>query len=312
MEQSVAFSPRCLASVSTTTSPMITESRPFTFEGVNLIGTLTLPDATTVPVPGVVTAPGFAGVKEMLHPEYAAALANCGVASLAFDYPGFGESDGTPRQHIDPPQQARSLRAALDALATDPRIDAQRLGAWGVSLSGGHTLVLAATDPRIKCAAAIVPFIAIRGVPDLRLVRETAVDLIARTLRRPQRMIRVTGRPGELAAMNSDGAFEWAAEMTADAPRYRNEVTSASLINMARWSTVKAARKVQVPLRVILAERDTITPAARVRRALRDASNVDIQSFPDTHFKLFAETREAVMGLTVDWLAQHLPAQRPE
>ena len=77
-------------------------------------------------------------------------------------------------------------------------------------------------------------------------------------------------------------------------------------------STVKAARKVQVPLRVILAERDTITPAAQVRRALRDASNVDIQSFPDTHFELFAETREAVMGLTVDGLAQHPPAQCPE
>lgn len=290
---------------------MITETRTFAFAGIEVVGTLTLPDAAARPVPAVVTAPGFAGVKEMLHPEYSAALADRGVASLAFDYPGFGESRGSPRQHVDPPQQARSFGAALDVLAADGRVDAERLGVWGVSLSGGHALVLAATDARVRCAAAIVPFIAVRGRPDARLIRAGAAAVIARALRRPDRMIPVTGRPGQLAVMNSDGAFEWAADMTADAPRYRNEVTSLSLINMMRWSTTGAARRVRVPLRIILAERDTITPAAQVRRALKDVPGLDIQSFPDTHFELFAEARDQVMGLTVDWLAGHLGATQP-
>ena len=158
----------------------------------------------------------------------------------------------------------------------------------------------------MRCAAAVVPFISLPKAVDAGLVVEVAQDLAARAVRRRPRMVKVTDRPGERAAMNSDGAWEWAQEMTADAPRYRNEVTTASLLNMARWSTRKQAANVQVPVRVVLAEADTITPAAMVRRALSTAPRADIVSFPETHFELFREHRQDTIDAIVSGLAQHL------
>src|SRR5690349_8219715 len=135
-------------------------------------------------VPGVVTAPGFGGVKEMLIPRYAEALASAGIACLAFDYAGFGESDGQPRLHVDPAGQVDAYGAALDALASHPCIDARRLGAWGTSLSGGHTLMAAARDPRVRAAVALIPFIQAPRKPELRLTKEIVVDALGRLLGR--------------------------------------------------------------------------------------------------------------------------------
>ena len=68
-----------------------------------------------------------------------------GIATLIFDYVGFGASGGELRQHVDPAAQVAQFRRALDWLTADPRIDASRLGVWGPSMAGGHTLTLAAT-----------------------------------------------------------------------------------------------------------------------------------------------------------------------
>ena len=53
---------------------------------------------------------------------------------------------------------------ALRVLERSDGIDATRLGAWGISYSGGHVLQLAATDPRV---AALV-----------RLRRESAIATV--------------------------------------------------------------------------------------------------------------------------------------
>lgn len=76
---------------------MRTEHVSFPVDGVVVDATLTLPaDAAPKPVPAVLTGAGLAGVKEMLMPDYRRDFAAGGVASLTFDYPGFGRSGGHP------------------------------------------------------------------------------------------------------------------------------------------------------------------------------------------------------------------------
>jgi dienelactone hydrolase len=259
----------------------------------------------------VVTAPGFGGVKEMLIPAYAEAMAGAGVACLAFDYAGFGESDGDPRQHVDPRAQARAFVDALDALSKDASIDARRLGAWGTSLSGGHTLRIAARDHRVRCAVAIIPFVGPPTSPDFRLVWEVVADATRRVLGRRGRMIASAGKPGTMAIMTSDGAAEWLAGMAANAPSFRNEVTVSSLWNMARYDVSRDAMSIAIPLRVILATRDSITPAAKVRAAFSKNPrlvSVDFVEFPETHFELFGRHNEETIRLTVEWFERHLRA----
>jgi dienelactone hydrolase len=289
-------------------------SSPFSFksQGQGLAGRLTLPIGASraAPVPLVVTAPGFGGVKEMLIPAFSKALAGAGVGCLAFDYAGFGESEGSLRQHVDPQAQRRAYIHALDAIETHPGVDAERLGVWGTSFSGAHSVYAAAEDPRVRCAVAIVPFMHAPLRPDFRLMKELVVDVARRSFGLYGRMIASSGPPGSRAIMTTDGASAWIEAVTRDAPSYRNEVTVASLWEVARYRAVRPLREVRVPLRLILATHDAITPAQSVHAVLRgrDLRSIDVVEYPESHFEIFGEHLPGVIAATVEWLALHLRA----
>ncbi|MBJ7472827.1 MAG: alpha/beta hydrolase [Solirubrobacteraceae bacterium] len=288
--------------------PVFVTSEPITFttDGEATAAALWLPPTAAGPVPAVATGPGFGGVKEMLIPTYAQALASAGIATLAFDPVGFGGSAGARRQHIDPHQQVRSFGAALSALQVDPRIDASRLGVFGTSLSGGHALRCAADDPRVRCAATIVPFIRLQGRQTPGHVGRVAWEVVRRLLGQPDRYLAAAGSPGDRAAMTTDGALEWLQVIAADAPSFRNEVTISSLFALARYSSSRAAKRAAVPTLAIVAERDSITPGALVRSALPDAAHVRIVGFPETHFELFTTHLDETVELVRDWFKEHL------
>ncbi|GAB2461929.1 alpha/beta hydrolase [Jatrophihabitans fulvus] len=131
----------------------------FTSEGDTVRGWLYRPDGATGDVPAVVLAGGWCYVREIVMPYYAEAFAAAGIAALVFDYRNLGVSDGEPRQHLDPWAQIRDYQNALSFLEGCEGIDADRLGAWGISYSGGHVLVLAATDPRLKAIVSQIPVV---------------------------------------------------------------------------------------------------------------------------------------------------------
>src|SRR6266487_783713 len=122
----------------------------FDAEGVTLRGWLYLPDAAAGPVPTVVMAHGFSAVKEMYLDSFAEVFAAGGLGALVFDNRNFGASDGEPRQEIDPWAQLRDYRHAITYARTRPEVDRERIGIWGSSYSGGHVLVVAAIDRRVK------------------------------------------------------------------------------------------------------------------------------------------------------------------
>ena len=106
---------------------------------------------------GIVLAHGFAGTIDSGLLEYAEGFAKAGFHALAFDYRGFGLSDGAPRQHISVPQQREDWRAAITHLRTHEAVDADRIGLWGISFSGGHVIYLAHEDDAIRGLVAQVP-----------------------------------------------------------------------------------------------------------------------------------------------------------
>jgi fermentation-respiration switch protein FrsA (DUF1100 family) len=73
----------------------------FTSCGVELAGSLHLPTAAG-PVPAVVVTGTWTSVKEQMADRYAAALAARGYAALSFDFTGFGDSAGEPRDYESP------------------------------------------------------------------------------------------------------------------------------------------------------------------------------------------------------------------
>ena len=130
-----------------------------TQDGVTLRGWHYLPDGLSGKAPVVVMAHGFSAVKEMYLDRFAEVFANAGLGALVFDNRNFGASDGEPRQEIDPWMQVRDYRDAITFAETLSETDTANIGVWGSSYSGGHVLVVGATDRRVQCVVAQVPLI---------------------------------------------------------------------------------------------------------------------------------------------------------
>ncbi|MEP5567194.1 MAG: alpha/beta fold hydrolase [Halioglobus sp.] len=123
-------------------------------------------------LPGILLIPGWGGNKENVGKNYARYFAQAGFIVLAFDFKGWGESDGPllalskldpveestevvvkashVRNVVNPFSMSADVRAALHYLGGEPGVMPNNLGVWGTSMGGALALVSATTDDRIK------------------------------------------------------------------------------------------------------------------------------------------------------------------
>ncbi|WP_106398080.1 alpha/beta hydrolase [Actinocorallia populi] len=123
-----------------------------------LTGNLFLPDGDA-PAPGIVVAGTWTSVKELMADRYAERLADRGYAALSFDFTGFGESGGEPRDVESPELKIRDIRDAVTFLAEHPSVDGARLGALGVCAAAMYMSANAADDPRVRALALVAPWL---------------------------------------------------------------------------------------------------------------------------------------------------------
>jgi uncharacterized protein len=229
----------------------------FHADGLELVGLLHLPPRTDAGEPGglpavAVTGP-FTGVKEQVVGTYARALAAAGIAALAFDHRGFGESQGSRRQHEDPAGKLADLRAAVGVLASHPRLDGGRLGLLGVCLGGGYALRAAAFDPRVRAVAGVAgaynspaAFSAAMGSSAYRAALR---DLLAAP---PGARMPAVSPDGGPAAMGGREPWEYYGTPRSESPHWVNEVTTASLYELMTLDTLSAAELLELtPLLVV-------------------------------------------------------------
>jgi dipeptidyl aminopeptidase/acylaminoacyl peptidase len=136
------------------TRPVAREPFDFTSNGTRLSGTLVRPPIDR-PVPVVIVLHGAAvGLRDApLYRHLQEMLPALGIAVLVYDRRGSGTSEGTKGEHgFD--ELASDGVAAFAALARDRRIDAKRIGFWGLSQGGWLTLLAAAQQPRAAFAIA--------------------------------------------------------------------------------------------------------------------------------------------------------------
>lgn len=107
--------------------------------------------------PVIVMCHGFAGVKELLLPNFANNFSNEGFFVFTFDYRGFGESEGN-RGVIIPSEQVRDIRSAITYISSLKEVDSSKISLWGTSLGGANALVATALDERVKSLAVQITF----------------------------------------------------------------------------------------------------------------------------------------------------------
>jgi fermentation-respiration switch protein FrsA (DUF1100 family) len=242
----------------------------FASKGIEIVGDLYLPEGDG-PFPVVVMAGGWCYVKELIQPQYGAYFVDAGYAALIFDYRCFGESGGEPRQHIDPWDQIEDYRNGISFVATLPEVDASRIGIWGISYSGGHVLVVGATDPRVRCVVSNIPVV--DGYRNMRRVHGTMGFRALRSAIEADRKRRYTTGSGGMIphAMldNMNNLSTWPFPETyetfkvlkeKEAPAYQNQSTIESTELLMYYSVAPFVSRIyDTPTLVVVAEEDDLT-----------------------------------------------------
>lgn len=247
--------------------------------------------------PCVVMAHGFGGTLDTGLLAFATPFAEAGWDVLAFDYRGFGASDGSPRQDVSVRRQREDYHAAVDAARHLPGVDPDRIALCGTSYSAGHAVVVAAGRPRIAAVVAMTP--ASDGLASLaliarrhgaghltRLAAHGVIDAAAALLHKRPHTVPTVGRPGTTAMITVSGAAE--AYTSLAGPSWRNEVCARHALEVVRNRPVGAAPRVRCPVLVQVGTRDRVVPVGAARRLARRLGDRGcVHEYPVDHFDVY-------------------------
>ena len=274
------------------------------------------------PHPCVVLAGGWCYVKEIAQPLFAEIFAERGLSAIVIDYRYFGGSTGEPRQHIDPWSQIEDYRNTISYLETREEIDKDRIGAWGISYSGGHVLILGALDERVRAICSVVPVI--DGYDNLRISHGTvSFRVLMAALREARAKLYATGedtyvdhQPVEIGALGTfpfpQSRATFARLKETEAPGYEGRATARSTDLLLGYSVRPfLSRLVSTPTLMCVAEGDDHTHwdlAAEAFSAI-PATRKKFHVVPrSTHLTLYEDeqTRRDVAAIAADWFLGHL------
>ena len=273
----------------------------------------------------MVLAGGWCYVRELVMPYYAEAFAAAGISALVFDYRNLGVSDGDNRQHLDPWAQVRDYQNALSYLETTDGIDADRLGAWGISYSGGHVLILAAIDPRVKAIVSQIPVVdgyrnmrRVHGTMGYRKLWQTILDDRRNRYTDPATRLYIphaTADPSnDLSTWPFPETFHtFKALKETEAPLYQNRSTVESVDLLLNYDVMPFVRRVyDTPTLMIVANGDDLTLWDLEIEAYNALPTADKQAqgapphHPHDPLQRSGEARPSRRGRPPSWFASRL------
>lgn len=251
--------------------------------------------ATNAGRPVVVLGHGLAGTVDSGLEPFARAFAAAGLDAFAFDYRGFGNSEGTPRQRVRLADQVADFHAAVEAAKKLPGVDPRRVVLWGVSLAGGHVLQVAAERSDIAAVVAVVPMVdglaaarhALASHSPGQLLRSTGLGIRSRVRDRAGRaavMMPVVARPDEAGALTLSGAYE--DYLAIAGPSWRNEIQADVGLELGSRAPLKASQRISAPVLVQIADFDRSAPPQAAQKAAV-AARAEVRHYPGDHFDLF-------------------------
>lgn len=133
----------------------------FENNGDRLTGTLYLPGDRRAGEKraGVIVTGAWTSVKEQMSGLYAREMAERGFIALAFDFRGWGESEGAVRFKEDPAAKTADILAAAAFMATLPEIDAQKISGLGICASAGYMAQAATSNANFAAIALVAPWL---------------------------------------------------------------------------------------------------------------------------------------------------------
>lgn len=282
------------------------------------------PDGATGDAPTVVMSFGFSGLKAMGLDRFAEVFCQAGVGALVYDHRGFGRSTGAPAREVDPWQQIKDMRDVITFASTLKGVDASRIGLWGTSYAGGHTIMVSAIDRRVRCAVAQVPFISgkvsveglipsyLRPAWFARLEAERRARLAgAEPTYVPVALDpedQVKGEPYRLGLVDArEPGFAWLSE-AGQAAGYQNSVTLTSFDLFYGYQPGSYIERVSpTPLLMIVGNDDQVCVTEAQLDAFRRAHEPKKLCLLESgHYDVYWRKFDQAAAAARDWFADHL------
>lgn len=275
---------------------------------------LYLPE-TSAPAPVIVMAHGLGAVKTMRLDAFAERYCAAGYACLVFDYRGFGDSEGEPRQLLNIGKQLEDWRNAVEFARSESRVDGSQVIVWGSSFSGGHVLRTAATVPGISGVMSQCPFtngiastLALHPLSSVKVTALAALDLLSSPFRQNPVMVDLAGKPGAAALMTAPDALSGYDGIKPAGNDIPGSVGARFGFDITRYFPGMSAKKVNCPTLLLACLKDTVAPVKPTLKYAKQLPQGTLVELDTGHFDIYVgDWFEKVVGIQVDWLKQHFP-----
>jgi dienelactone hydrolase len=291
----------------------------FTSQGLKCGAWLYLPDGVKKP-PVVVMAHGFGGQRWMRLPAYAERFARRGMAVFVFDYRSFNDSEGQPRNYINPRRHLEDWKSAIACVRTLDTVDTKCIALWGTSFSGGHVISTAADDREIKAVVAQVPFTdgittnlsyVSQPVFACKAVYHGLADVFCAAFTRHRHNVQIAGKPGETFGMMSTPDAMPGLLKLLGIPEEEwsphNYCPANIVLTLGLYRPIARADKVACPALIIGAEQDSLFPPDGPQKMAGIMQKATYIGVPMGHFDVYVgEAFEKLVTQMTDFLQANL------
>jgi hypothetical protein len=260
--------------------------------------------------PAVIFCAGTGGTRKGSPTKLAPHFVKAGYVFLAFDYRGWGDSDGKliPLEALPKPNekgevtvkarvarwqmnyadQTEDIRAAISYVAGEPGVDPQKIGIMGSSYGGGLVTWVAGNDPRVKCVVAQVPGMGGRG-PQAEKAAYALATKQARGETEP-----VPFETGKLGGKMAS---------------YENMRTNPA--RSIGFNAVDVTAKIKVPALFVVAEKEELSNNAVVEQVHKDIQKRGVPTAYHvvkgiTHYGIYREGFAEATKVEIEWFDKHL------
>src|SRR5262249_25727296 len=212
--------------------------------------------------------------------------------------------------------QIEDFRNAITFAQLQGEVNADAIGMFGSSYSGGHAICLAALDRRLRCVAGQVPLIV--GCTHFQasapragvapMLQPLDQDRVGRYQTGQVTYLPVVAADNN-AVLNTSDSYEWfTTTHEKRGPRWENRVTVASVEKFIEYSPAAyLARISPTPFLMMVAENDVLTPTDVAIAAFgRMLEPKKLAILPDRHFDAsvagFAQSSENAIAWFRQWL----------
>jgi len=271
-----------------------------------IVGALFIPKAAT-PLPALIICHGALDFKENYH-ELCEYLAGKGIASLAIDMHGHGESGGS-RFHINISDWVSDIRCAIDYLEQRPEINGKSIGVFGLSSGGTAVLEAAMLDKRIRCIITLDATVRNTLTPSEHLgikILNTAGRIKRFITKEDLRLSMVKPFANVPAASDPEVNLRW--RENPKVLKMWSNVPFPGFTPSLIVDTIKRVHLITVPTLVIHGEDDKVDPPETARllfAALGCVKRLCIVP-GNGHLGHMDRNKDVVMEQTSDWAHTHL------